>query len=361
MKKSYFLITAILLASSAIIAQPILTSTNFILSVNDNQMYYVADTNSVLDNTTGSNVIFNYTNLGGYGMTQNQYIVNPSTTTYGAGFPSASYADTTDATASNIRYAESFAPDSLNNIGFSAQVPGYGIVVAQYNTDPEVLMEFPFTYGDAFIDPYAGTFSMQGQNTDGQGSATVQADAWGQLQLPFGVTIDSVLRVTTSEYVITDTIFITFPPITLNPIEITGTYINYYKPSISKFPLLSYVTGTIKQDGNIVDSSASFISQYPLINLSVGQEEIVNSTEFSLYPNPSNKETVTLGFNLEKGSNLKVELRNNLGQKVETIYNDQAILGKNQFEINTQTLTAGVYFVNVTIDGTLSTKKLIIQ
>lgn len=359
MKKSLLLFVFVA-TYSFIIAQPTLTSTNYVPAVNDNQLYYIADTNSVIDPTIGANVVFSYGGLSGYGMTQNQYIVNPASTTNGSSFPTATYADTSDATASNIRYAQTYGTDSLNNIGFVAQIPGYGTVIAQYDTDEETLMKFPFNYGDNYVDPYAGTFTMQGQNFNGQGNATVTADAWGELQMPLGVTIDSVLRVKTVEYVITDTIVITFPPITLNPFEINATYINYYKPSISKFPLLSYVTGSIKQDGNVVDSTNNFISQYPLLN--VGVEEInKNLTAFNLFPNPSNNQMVTVDLTVEDNSLLKIDLLNKLGQKVKTIFNGQSSLGRNKFEIDTNNLSAGIYFVNITIDGNSVAKKLVLQ
>ena len=221
-------------------------------------------------------------------------------------------------------------------------------------------MTFPFGYGNSYVDPYAGTFTLQAATTNGYGNATVNADAWGQLQLPFGLNIDSVLRVKTVEYLITDTIFIPFPPVTINPVEVRATYINYYKPSISKFPLLSYITGSITQDGNVIDSNKTFLCQYPLFV--VGVEEVTaNIKEFEIYPNPSNKETVTISLDLENNSVLQIELLNNLGQKVETIVNNASFSGKNQFEINTASLSEGVYIVNVQIDGSNVTKKLIVQ
>lgn len=360
MKKLYALIISSLAYASIAIAQPTLTPTNFIPGIGDNQMYYVADTNSVIDPTVGANVVFNYTGLRGYGMTQNQYIVNASTTTNGGSFPSATYADTSDATAANIRYAQSFAPDSLDNIGFVAQVPGYGTVVAQYDNDPEILMSFPFNYGDSYMDNYSGNFSLLSQNTNGAGNATVSADAWGQLQLPLGVTIDSVLRVRTVEYLLTDTIFITLPPITILPVEITGEYINYYKPSLSKFPLLSYVSGVIKQNGSVVDSNRTFISQYALPG--VGIDEVSNSvSEMNLFPNPTNKETVTLTLDLKKSAMIRVDLMNNIGQHIQSIYNHNTPSGTNKIDITTSDLSPGIYLVNVSIDNAIVTKKLIVQ
>lgn len=360
MKKAYSFFTLLIIVVSTCLAQPTLTSTNYVYAINDNQLYYIADTNSIIDPTVGANVVFNYNGLRGYGMSQNQYIINPTTTTYTADFPTADFADTSNALATNTRYSELMATDSLINLGFVASVPGYGDVVARYNYNPEIAMKFPFNYNDNYVDSFAGNFTVLSQNTDGEGYATVSADAWGQLQLPFGVVIDSVLRVRTVEHVETDTIQITFPPITINPVDIDGEYINYYKPSLSKFPLLSYVTGTIKQDGNTIDSNQTFISQYPLPG--VGVEELENNiTGINLYPNPTNNENVTLTLELEKNTTIHVNILNKLGQTVKTIFNGDALNGTNNINIPINNLPSGIYFVTVYVNGSGVAKKLVIQ
>ncbi|MCB0402998.1 MAG: T9SS type A sorting domain-containing protein [Flavobacteriales bacterium] len=360
MKKIYSLLAAMALTAIAAIAQPTLTTTNFVPAINDNQLYHVADTNSLLDPTTGANVVFNYSGLRGYSITQNQFIVNPSITTYGASFPTATYADTSNATATNTRYAQVMSTDSLINVGLVANVPGYGDIVAQYNMDPEIAMKFPFNYADSYNDNYAGTFSLLGQNTNAAGNATVNADAWGQLILPLGVTIDSVLRVRTTEYLITDTIKITFPPITINPVEIQAEYINYYKPSLSKFPILSFINGTIKQDGNLLDSNRTFLSQYSLPG--VGIEELDESKlGLSIYPNPTNGDDVTVSMEIPENTMLKIDLLNGLGQQVKQVYNNSVVKGSKQIEVTTKALPQGIYFLNIQLGQKSIAKKIIVQ
>lgn len=345
----------------ALIAQPILTSSNFTLSVGDSQLFYIVDSNTTVDPTVGANVSFNYGGMIGNGATQTQYVIDPTTTTYTGDFLSATYADTTGGVPINTNYTKVEATDSLTNIGFVVNLPTYGIVTVRYNVNPEITMKFPFNYGGSFNDPYAGVFTVMSQNTTGNGTASVNADAWGTLNLPKGVSIDSVLRVKTVEHLITDTIFITNPfPAKINPIEINAEYVNYYKPSLSKFPLVSFISGTYTQNNNTLDSSRVVISQYPLNGVSV-DELNANLIDMNLYPNPTNKENVTLSLELEKNSTLKIELLNKLGQHVNTIYNGNSSVGLNKFEINTTKLSAGVYFVNLLLDNTKVTKKLIVE
>lgn len=360
MKKIYSFFAFAIGLTSVAIAQPTLTATNFVPSINDNQLYYVADTNSVISTATGANVIFNYNGLRGYGMTQSQYIIDPSTTTYSGDFLSATYADTSNALSTNIKYSELINTDSLINLGFVANVQGYGDVIARYNYNPEIAMKFPFNYNDNYTDSFAGSFTIMSQNTDGRGQATVSADAWGQLQLPNGVVIDSVLRVRTVEHVVTDSIVIPIPPITIPPVTISGEYINYYKPSLSKFPLLSYIGGSITQGSTVVDSNRTFISQYALPG--VGMEELENNfVDMNVFPNPSNKGNVTLKIELENTSNVSVVLKNQLGQNVKTVFNGNINGGIKNIEFSTKNLPAGIYFVTSYINGSGVAKKLVVQ
>lgn len=361
MKKIYLLLTLAISFTTIAIAQPTLSPTNYYPSINDSQLYYVADTNSIINPTIGANVIFNYNSLRGYGMTQNQHIIDPTSTTYTGDFSTADIADTSSAVSNNIRYSELINTDSVINLGFVANVPPYGDLVARYNYNPEIAMKFPFNYGDSYNDIYSGNFSMAAQNTDGNGTVNVDADAWGQLQLPGGVVIDSVLRVKTIEHVVTDTIFVTFPfPTTIPPVTIDGESINYYKPSLSKFPLLSYVGGSIKQGSNVVDSNKTFISQYPLPG--VGMEELEkNFIDMNLYPNPSNNGNVTMTLELENNSEVKIVLMNKIGQTVKTVFNGNANGGTNNIKFSTENMSSGIYFVTTYIDGTGVAKKLVVQ
>lgn len=364
MKKIYLSLFAIIGSASFILAQPTLTPANFAPSVGESQFYNIADTNSVLDNTTGANVTFDYTGLQGYGQTQTQYSIDPSTTTFASTFPNATIADTTAGYEINKNYNRLNGTDSITKVGIVADVPGYGTVVGEYNFDPEITMKFPFVYGDIYFDNYAGEFEMvsNGVTTEGEGNVTVSADAWGTLLLPMGVSIDSVIRVKTIEYLETDTIIIGFPPFgtTILPIVISAENINYYKPSISKYPLVSFVSGSYTQDNAVIDSSRGIITQYP-IGLITSVNDIVLFDKVSLYPNPSNKQTTTLTFNLKENTTSNISIFNNLGQKVMSVFNGSLNQGVNKLSIKTDGFSKGIYFVKLIIGENTITKKLIIE
>lgn len=355
MKKTYLLLFTILSACVVTLAQPTLTRANFMPLVGDIQLFYVADTNSVLDNTTGANVVFNYNALRGYGQTQTQQFVNPSSTPYLSDYPSATFVDTTVGFAGNMKFNEDFT-DSLNVIGLVLEINSFGSVVAKYDNDPEKFMVFPFDYGDSFSDSYGGQFTSSAAPipTNGNGTTTVTADAWGTLKLPMTPDIDSVLRVIRVENLLTDTIFLQplFPDIL--PIPVNATQISYYKPSLSKHPLLSFITADINGD-----TVVSVLSQYPMFT--VGIEEVNTNIDITIFPNPANKNFTTLTFDLEEKATVNIAIFNTLGQNVKAIFNGELKKGQNKLKVKTSNLSQGLYFVNINIGNKTITKKLIIE
>lgn len=363
MKKIYFSFFAFLASSAAILAQPTLRSANFAPSIGDTELYYIADSSTVINNTVGADVTFDYSELQGDGETQTQYTINPENTTYSSDFPGATLADSSESFPINKNYSQLHATDSITKNGIVANIPSFGNIVAKYNSNPEITMKFPFNYADTYFDNYSGSFSIVYQgfpvSTDGNGNVTVNADAWGTLLLPSGVSIDSVIRIKFTEYLITDPIVIplltTIPSITAN-----GVNINYYKPSLSKYPLLSILNGSYTQNGDVIESSNIIISQYPLDPIT-GVNEINTAAALNIFPNPSIAGKSNITINLTKTAKVRLEVFNSLGQNIAKILNKTLPQGRNNVSLNTSNMSKGIYFVNLIIDEKLSTEKLVIE
>ena len=355
MKKIYFSLLSIICLSLAASAQLTLTQANFVPAVGDSQVYYVADTNSILSYATGPNAVFYYGDLRGYGQTQTQHFIDPTTTSYTGDYPTATFTDTTAGFDGNLKYNQDFT-DSLNVIGLVLDVNTFGTVIAKYDDDPEIFMKFPFNYGDSFTDNYGGTFTSPAAPlpTKGNGTATVTYDAWGTLKLPMIPDIDSVIKIVRVENLLTDTIFLQPILPDILPIPVNATQVSYYKPSISKNPLLSFVVADVNGDTNI-----NVISQYPMYG--VGVEEFNENIDISVFPNPVNKQFTTLSFNLEEKVNVNIALFNNLGQNVKEVFNGSLQKGNNNLKIKTSNLSKGLYFININIENKTITKKLIVE
>ena len=79
---------------------------------------------------------------------------------------------------------------------------------------------------------------------------------------------------------------------------------------------------------------------------------------FLIYPNPTSK-YVNVSLSLEKQSNTSILLRDSYGQVVYSSLN-LAQEGTNNFEIDTSSLSAGLYFLSIQTDSYSSTSKIII-
>jgi hypothetical protein len=88
-------------------------------------------------------------------------------------------------------------------------------------------------------------------------------------------------------------------------------------------------------------------------------DHAMSANSVSLFPNPAGTST-TLALNLENPASVEVAVLDINGKTIST--RAYGVLSDNQLiEMNTALLQAGVYFVQVSIDGMLITQKLIIE
>lgn len=135
-----------------------------------------------------------------------------------------------------------------------------------------------------------------------------------------------------------------------------GTYqLNYYTgtQNLIQHKSMAVLNGEVylySTHGGATDSYSFF----KISNGTTSINDIVNSSNFNVYPNPNNGQFTVQLTNPNKNSVL--EVCNLLGEKV---YSQQIISSQTQLNLN---VNAGIYFVNVTdIDGGRSTQKIVIQ
>ena len=90
---------------------------------------------------------------------------------------------------------------------------------------------------------------------------------------------------------------------------------------------------------------------------SVNENSLVSG--LSVYPNPATVNT-NVAFNLNEVSNVVINVTNTLGQTVYT-ENLGNVNGNQNVQINTSNLEAGMYLVNVTVNGEVSTKRITVS
>ena len=100
-------------------------------------------------------------------------------------------------------------------------------------------------------------------------------------------------------------------------------------------------------------------SKFKLVDLVGLEESAALTNHVKMYPNPAGVAT-TLSIQLENPSNIEIAVLDVNGRIVST--RNYGVLDGNQLiEMNTGLLQAGVYFVQVVVNGTVSTQKLIVE
>jgi hypothetical protein len=136
-----------------------------------------------------------------------------------------------------------------------------------------------------------------------------------------------------------------------NGVNVTASQLNSITGVSGAIEGVNYTTafanGTFADEYNPTAAEIQFIIDQVNETLSIKNNNI---SSFKIYPNPS-KNRVTIGLS----SNLileKIEIFNNVGLLITT---------SQEKEINTSTLSSGVYFIIVTTNGMRFVKKLIVE
>jgi len=88
----------------------------------------------------------------------------------------------------------------------------------------------------------------------------------------------------------------------------------------------------------------------------VGVEENANLSDLTVYPNPAT-DAANVSLTLTEASNVTLNVVNTLGQTVYT--NDLgSVNGEQNIKINTTDLESGMYLVNVSVNGVVSTERI---
>ena len=93
----------------------------------------------------------------------------------------------------------------------------------------------------------------------------------------------------------------------------------------------------------------------------VGEEQPTSLNQFSIFPNPSNGENLTLSFEIEKEETISCFVADITGRLVTTPFTETPKQkGKHSFELK-QNLPAGIYVVMLNVSGKIYSQKIIIS
>jgi hypothetical protein len=223
--------------------------------------------------------------------------------------------------------------------------------------------------GNCDFSPYAGPFTML-QTVSGFSRNLQYASATNgaRLQAPFDLTSPKFYPTSTSPVCFNNgknwldqTIsgLKAFDPTKAINTDTTGLYTNYNAPGIipnftdtktnnSFFDKVNFVGALAYNTGDWTVGWSNYDPNNTFYDYVVGIKEIATNIEAAVvYPNPAvNSATVKVTFT--NTTDLNITVVDMTGRKVQDVFSGNNISGTQIFAINTQTLTAGMYFVNIT-------------
>ena len=307
----------------------------------------VWDYSAVVANDTVPAIPFTYTDA--------------ATTTYASEFPDANLALVPD--------TDSFANTFVTYYGLSADEFSIQGNATEFSrtvyTDPQIIMRFPFSFGDSFEDDFTGTTSIIGEftsETDFSGSGMVSYDATGKIITPSG-TFDNVARIyqsTTRK----DSNTIAGGITLISTIQ-TESYLwlqDRIGTAVANLSISNTTTETIVMGLPPQISEGTDIISFSWLNADgmTSSREDIHSSDFTVSqvrPNPFDAE-ITLEIQSPCQCDVDVSLQAINGQ---TILNREYELlpQQNVLRLNTQDIIPGTYLVVLQYDQGIISQKIV--
>ncbi|MDI1355285.1 MAG: T9SS type A sorting domain-containing protein [bacterium] len=243
-----------------------------------------AYTTGIPVNITGTNCVWNFSNLTGtFPMVVDSFIA-PGAAAGATAFPTSTYVQHRDPLFTF--YKSTVSPQQTELLG--AYSPSLSLTF----TNSAIIAQYPVSYGYSLSDPVSGSFKYGTTTGACNGNITISCSGLGTAYFPNGNTIQNVLCLKSIEILTLSVGF--FPFGTFNQ-----TIINYYMPG-KKFPIL-----------NVNYSSAGLIAGTPTITATIYgsnnyfsiagiHESAFNNANFKVYPNPFSEQLFVSDFQKEE-------------------------------------------------------------
>lgn len=243
-------------------------------------------------------------------------------------------------------YFKNSASD-FRSVGFGITLAG--IPIPNKFDEPDKIYQFPVQAGSVDSSYSVHSIGLPSLGYFGGWKKRVNyTDGWGTLTTPYGTFETLRIKSVVQQY---DSLFL----------DSLGFGVPIYQEFV-EYKWLGNGFGlplcTVKDDGIL--QTITYIDS--VRNLSVGVTDSWLQADANIFPNPASK-TFTVNLNLDKKMNVQISLFNIQGRLEEKLY-DALLLPTNDkltFNIQHLNLKPGVYFLNISIDGTSSNRKLMIR
>jgi hypothetical protein len=232
----------------------------------------------------------------------------------------------------------------IDELGFASCSKVYRYIVAP------VKMKFPFTYGNYAEGPFHGV-DVNNANNQLSGTYKIEVDATGTLIIPGNKPIHNVVRLKSSR---TDEAGASS--------NTTITY-RWYSANV-RYPLLTiirngsddkFVTSTVAYYADVVSQTKSVIADDAENNVVVDENFTI-----SAYPNPYT-DKLRIDYHLYRESSVIIGVYDNVGKSIALLVNQKKTKGNytEWFSGKDYGMKQGVYYLRVSIDGKITTKKIV--
>jgi hypothetical protein len=288
--------------------------------------------------TIGTGVTWDYSGTGGYAATDTKTIAviaapssgNFSTSTKAIQIPG--FITTYFTSSSSERLSQ----------GFSFEDASAGTIDVVLNSNPELLMTYPFAVTNSLTDAFSGNAYTTAIPTPipTTGTITASVDGSGTLKLAGNTTLTNVLRYKIVEHATANAGFLT--------VDIDRIQFEYYDLANSNLPVFVHSQLTI----NMGTASTQTLVMSAILPTETAGLTDLNSAEFGLYPNPANESVVITGLTGTESISI-IDMAGTTVKTAESTGTAQTL--------NVSDLQAGIYNVVVLANGSKTVKKLTIN
>ncbi len=344
MKKQLLSIFSLGLSIIAI-AQPVLTSTNTNPVIGN--VFTLKAGSYINQGNPGASQTWNFTSVTQSTAAAQATTVSAVSASLVSQFPSANQQHKGSAGQSGFYNNSSTASQN-----YGAQT---GTVIIKYS-NPEDQLRYPISLGTAsYTDPFAGTFTSAGYNYFRYGNTTVEADAYGTIQLPSG-TYSNVLRVHFVQIYKDST---ELAPGFDYIIEYDNDMYMWYLPN-NHTPIFSTYSLTAIFDGGSPQTVTGSNTLQSIVN---GISELQSSIKsLNFYPNPTTSNVLNLDLNLTDKINYQIIITDNLGREILKTSENNGFEGYNFKTIDVSSIENGLYnFEIISNNQKLVSKTIVIS
>lgn len=305
-----------------------------------NSSFGIIDPNTVLNQTSGANQTWNFTNLVKIGQSTDLY-TTPTTQ------ETTTYPGTTSTLTINSVVNITNTTNNLFTRNISNQISITGIkgvdYEINYNTNNALIGTFPLNYGYNNVDNVSGSFVYDTNSGTFTGTITTSVDAYGTLNtndIGFGAFSGNVTRLTTVQ-----NLNLSSGPFT-NVGTASQTTYNYYNSS-NGYLVFRYSTININVPLLSLNETSTSIENFQTILLSRTENELDRS--ITIFPNPIKSE-----FDIQNVSGIGIE-----SVRILDLQGKEILKTNSSEKINLSNLSSGMYLAIIETEKGTINKKII--